>query len=493
MSQYANLTVSIAGHAVTAWYSTASGITDNVSGNLDRRDRLRETLDVLTGQLLADRLHERAEFELLGSCLFDHLISDKVAQRVDKWLSELPEGQELRIVLQFTEHESSEVMARPWEYLRIPTGKRKGFVAAQEQLVLSRQIRMESDSPVASREPAAEQLRILVGIASPEKERLPRWGPWPTQAKGDLANVSDVAEELVRRLEDSKAEVAVKSALTVDGLSEALKVGGFRPHVVHLVAHGDIEEGRGGSLALCDAHEPRLAAWTRDTDLADAVGHLPSLVFLHACSSAQANQVRGFRGVAMRLVERGVPAVVAMNFEIPAGLATQFAIQFYEELAKGAAVDRAVQLGRQAIGRAGGVAGNYTNRVFGCPVAFVQVPGAVILPTELAEPTRPVESPERPSVYQCPACLNAVASSMRRCFHCRARLAPCPSCSRLWVPEAGFCTWCDYEPTSLAGAAASPAPKPTTPSAHAATLTTSPVKGSPAALAQLGEEGGMHD
>ncbi|MGH9225795.1 MAG: CHAT domain-containing protein, partial [Acidimicrobiales bacterium] len=90
-------------------------------------------------------------------------------------------------------------------------------------------------------------------------------------------------------------------------------------------------------------------------------------------TSAQPDSFAGFRGVALRLLEVGVPAVVAMSFDIDVATATKFAVEFYKALADGRPVDFAVQKGRRKVGMPDESATNFYGRAFGCPVAFVQV------------------------------------------------------------------------------------------------------------------------
>jgi hypothetical protein len=79
-----------------------------------------------------------------------------------------------------------------------------------------------------------------------------------------------------------------------------------------------------------------------------------SLVVLSACRSAVA---RGggsvFNGVAQRLMDARVPAVVAMQFSIRADKAAVFAEHFYRSIAKGEPLVTAVSWGRTVLGREG--------------------------------------------------------------------------------------------------------------------------------------------
>jgi hypothetical protein len=175
---------------------------------------------------------------------------------------------------------------------------------------------------------------------------------------------------------------------------------------------------------------------------------VPTVVFLHACEGARTEQIRGFRGVAMQLVKRGVPAVVAMNFTIGSGDAREFARRFYEELARGTPVDRAVQRGRVHIGRQSvHSSGGFSGRAFGCPVVFVQTPGAVVEAIKVAPVPEAETRVGEVVILQCPSCLQRVVPGMTRCVKCKGWLEPCPNaaCGRLWSKDDGLCPWCGFE------------------------------------------------
>jgi hypothetical protein len=75
------------------------------------------------------------------------------------------------------------------------------------------------------------------------------------------------------------------------------------------------------------------------------------LIVLSACRSGVA---RGaglvFNGVAQRLIDAGVPAVVAMQFSIRADAAERFAGRLYQQIAAGAPLVTAMSWGRTALG-----------------------------------------------------------------------------------------------------------------------------------------------
>jgi len=73
------------------------------------------------------------------------------------------------------------------------------------------------------------------------------------------------------------------------------------------------------------------------------------LVVLNSCKGATLSATSAFVGMAPQLIEAGVPAVVAMQFEISDKAAIAFSNATYLALTSSQPVDAAVTLARQAI------------------------------------------------------------------------------------------------------------------------------------------------
>ncbi len=123
-----------------------------------------------------------------------------------------------------------------------------------------------------------------------------------------------------------------------------------RPNVVHFIGHGGFDEEIGeGLLALAgeDGDVHRLAA----SDLGLLLGERRSLrlVVLNSCEGARASGSDVFSSTAAVLTRRGIPAVVAMQYEISDQAATAFARALYGAIATGFGVDQAVTRARRDI------------------------------------------------------------------------------------------------------------------------------------------------
>ena len=104
-------------------------------------------------------------------------------------------------------------------------------------------------------------------------------------------------------------------------------------------------------------------------------------MLLNSCEGARGSAHDVFSSTAAILVRRGLPAVVAMQYEITDRAAVEFARSFYEALAEGLPVDAAVAEARKAISLA------VTNTVeWGTPVLYMRAPQGAIF--QLAEAQR---------------------------------------------------------------------------------------------------------
>jgi hypothetical protein len=118
--------------------------------------------------------------------------------------------------------------------------------------------------------------------------------------------------------------------------------------------------------------------WKSDRDFVNAfvtATKLPRFAFLHMCEGGAIDKHDSSAGVALRLAEEGVPAVVAMQHPIEINTSTIFSQAFYANLEAGWTLDEAVQLSRAKI------AEQYADdRAFGTPVLYMSTRSNSILP-----------------------------------------------------------------------------------------------------------------
>lgn len=133
---------------------------------------------------------------------------------------------------------------------------------------------------------------------------------------------------------------------TLDQLRDLLRTRPYR--ILHFLGHGSFQEEQGGQLILTDAQgaadfitDELFARELQDRGLA--------LAILNACQSASQAPERAFMGVAPRLIQAGLPAVIAMQADILDSSAILFAQTLFRALADGWPIDAAVTEGRKAI------------------------------------------------------------------------------------------------------------------------------------------------
>jgi hypothetical protein len=107
------------------------------------------------------------------------------------------------------------------------------------------------------------------------------------------------------------------------------------------------------------------------------------LVLLNSCEGARGSQRDIFSSTASILVRRGIPAVLAMQYEITDRAAIEFARAFYGALADGLPVDAAVAEARVAVSL------GMTNTVeWGTPVLYMRSPDGVLFQVQEAASRR---------------------------------------------------------------------------------------------------------
>ena len=125
-------------------------------------------------------------------------------------------------------------------------------------------------------------------------------------------------------------------------------------HVFHFLGHGVFrrleEQGEGIAALYLEKEDGRLDI-VRDDELVPimtASDRLPHLVFLAACESARREReaAHPFVGLGPKLVKAGVPAVVAMQDQVPMEMARQLTRDFYQRLLEHGVVDQALNEAR---------------------------------------------------------------------------------------------------------------------------------------------------
>jgi hypothetical protein len=192
---------------------------------------------------------------------------------------------------------------------------------------LSRYLRLG----VTRQPPEIETLRILVVISNPEDLGV-KGGKWARYPRLDEGQERGVIEGVLKELrEEGRVEYDWQDKpASWAMIRQRLYRDGF--HVLHFVGHGGFLNERGH--LLLEKEEDETVDPVGEKNLAEMVTGLPDLqlVVLAACFSAKRTDADVFGGLAPRMVEYGVPAVVAMQQQVDQTAAQLFTKAFYDAL-----------------------------------------------------------------------------------------------------------------------------------------------------------------
>ncbi len=316
-------------------------------------------VDQLTAEDFGRRLYAAVFHDTVRDCLVRHLAPTLQGQR----------GLRLRLLLD----DVPELALLPWEYLAGPTPPP---FALSARTPIVRLIRRQPGVRSMRVDPP---LRILLLIANP--------------------GAALAAEEECTQLRAALADLSARGLVTLESLTAPRldllreELRGQACDVLHFIGHGSFDaRTRQGALLLEEQVDAvRLAVQLHDRP--------PRLVFLNACQSGVGSASDLLAGVAQRLVEYGVPAVVATQSSISDRAAITLAGEFYRAVARGYPVDAALAEGRKALFASG------QQREWCIPVLFSNVNDYILLRLPKEEPPPPERKPllSKPELVVIPA------------------------------------------------------------------------------------------
>jgi hypothetical protein len=320
-----------------------------------------------------------------GGQLFQALFTGEVLTSFQRSVEESArQNRGLRVRLRM--NDTPELADLPWEYLyNVP---RDEFMALGWDTPIVRYLELPRPTPSLVVKPP---LRILVAVASPngvvELDSTEEW----KRLNGALLPVLKTGRVVLERLE----------VATLESLQARLQ--GSEIHVFHFIGHGGFNSNTQDGFLLFE-DEQRNSRHVSGEDLGVLLRNHPSirLAVINACDGARSAQDDPFAGVAQSLIRQGLPAVIAMQFEISDEAAIAFATGFYAALANGYPVDAALVETRTGI---------YVKRLgaeWGTPVLFMRAPDGRLFDIEAQDLpvargiSLPSRSPRRfPSLELC--------------------------------------------------------------------------------------------
>lgn len=311
-----------------------------------------------------------------GSRLFAAVFAGQVGQIFLRSLDEVRRAERgLRVRLRLGD--VPELAGLPWEFLYAPELGR--FLAPSDETPIIRYLELaQPERPLM----AASPLHILAVVSSP--------GDAPAlEVEQEWNNLQSALHE--PQTQQQVTLLRLESA-TISALQQAIRRQEF--HVIHFIGHGyfDAQANTGGLVFVGDSGQSRnvtsdqLAALLHDK-------RTLRLVFLNACEGARSGSLTPFAGVAQKLVQQTVPAVVAMQVAITDPAAIALSREFYLALADGLAIDQAMGEARKALFAHG------EPFEWGTPALFSRSPDGIIL-AKSQDQEQPMETSQAASQQQ---------------------------------------------------------------------------------------------
>lgn len=247
-----------------------------------------------------------------GGRLFGAVFRDEVGACLDRSLAATSgDGEGLRIRLHLAD--CAELADLPWEYLHDPVRRR--FLCLSEHTPLVRYLPLpEPVRPLTVDGP----LRIIAIIPRPEPD-----AGW-LDVEAEWRNLN---EALAGPVAEGRILVHRLQQATLPALHRQLGLADY--HILHFIGHGQFNAAdQQGELLFEDARGR--AHVVSGADLATLLHDHRSLriAVLNACEGARSGTADPFAGLAQTLIRQGVPAVVAMQFEISDPAAIAFSAGF---------------------------------------------------------------------------------------------------------------------------------------------------------------------
>lgn len=299
--------------------------------------------------------------QVFGSTLFSHVFAGQVQSCLQRSLDSVrQQGQGLRIRLRLSD--APELADLPWEFLYDPA--QSHFLAYSTVTPLVRYFDLpQTVAPLAVQPP----LKVLVMIANPHDH-----GYATLDVEDEWRKVQGALAELETR---GLVQVTRLEAATLNALQQQLRRDQY--HIFHFVGHGGFDNQTQSGVLLLEDEQGRsrmvnghyLGALLRD--------HLSlRLALLNACEGVRTSRADPFAGVAQHLVQQGIPAVIAMQFEITDRAAIMLSHEFYKALADNYGVDAALAEARKALYAAG------NDIEWGTPVLYMRAQSGQLFTVE---------------------------------------------------------------------------------------------------------------
>lgn len=270
-----------------------------------------------------------ATLQQLGDLLFHALFTGDLASAYHASLSKVRgQNKQLRVRLII---EPPELATLPWEFLY--DAQEDAFLSISSETAIVRYVPIPLPVHPTTVTPP---FRLLVAAAAPHN----------VQALDATHELSIVQAALAEWTTNGVVQLQCVNHATVAKVSEAMRQ--FRPHAFHFVGHASFTQEQG---CLLLENEDGSARPVNERTFREFFVGCPDtrLVVLNACQTATTSVRQPLVGMAPRLLQRQLSAVVAMQYPIADTTSLIFTRAFYRALALGYPLEAAIAEARRGI------------------------------------------------------------------------------------------------------------------------------------------------
>ena len=338
--------------------------------------RLGRTHAVATRRVESQEMNTAKAF---GAALFDAVFTGDVKACFRSSLDEVRrQNAGLRIRLRLSDPSVADL---PWEFLYNRSVNR--FIALSVHTPLVRYMDLpERIQPIAVKPP----IRVLVMISSPSD-----YPALDVEAEWTLLN-----DSLADRIAAGQIAIERLAGASLESLQHRLRRENY--HIFHFIGHGEFDQTLQEGVLILESENKR--GHKVDSQFLGMLLHDHEslrVAILNACEGARTSRTDPFAGSAQSLVQQGIPAVIAMQFEIANDVAGRFAHEFYGALADGYPIDASLTEARKSIFAAG------REVEWGTPVLYLRAPDGRIFDIDSSAPPARAPVPNIPKVAAGPS------------------------------------------------------------------------------------------
>jgi len=325
----------------------------------------------------------QADFDSYGQSLFEALLAGPVGRAYDLavGMARDDSGSQLRVRL-WLDKEATRLQAIKWERIYHYYNGQLMPLSTTAQTPFSRYTGLGIAEPRAIRQ---RPLKVLVAIANPSDLKS-GYGLEPIDVEREVESLHRALGDLQNNQQIQVTILPGQSGLP-EKLTDELLTGGYQIedrrtsignlmrrlgqfHIFHFLGHGAFRAKEGDGTAALYLEKPDGSCEVvKDHELTEKIrasDQIPHLFFLAACESAKTGIGQAFVGLGPKLVQAGVPAVVAMQDRIAMDDARQLAGDFYGRLLQHGLVDKALNEARNLLRQQG-------SQAWATPVLFMRL------------------------------------------------------------------------------------------------------------------------